>query len=439
MSAAVLPRAARAASGELRDTVARRGPFLSFVVSVAAVNASFLAGNALAFRFVDPRSMGVWHTLLLGNAYLTVVRLGLVNGMGRELPFALGQGDVARARRIAATALAFNTGSCVVVALAFLGALAFWWSAGPDWRLALPAMAVVGALNLYLAYLQATFRSDRDFARLAQLNWVQSAIGLLLPLMVYLLGFAGLCLHAALQALLVTAFAHVRRPFPVSSHFEGELAVEMFATGFPLFAASYALTVATGFDRVILLQRGTVETVGLYAPALAILAAMAIVPGAVSTWVFPRMSYALGRGETPRTLRSMALAAGGVSLAAGLPIAALGWALAPELITRFFPQYGASVNAVRYSLVSGLLLSLSPATQVLGTLKAWPSLAVTIAVTLVARWAFPWVLSDLYPPLEGVARGNVWASAVTSALSLALVYRATGAMPPDVPGTGGPS
>ena len=256
MSADVLLRGARVASGELRNTLARGRPFLSFVVSVGAVNASFLAGNALAFRFVDPRSMGVWHTLLLANAYLTVVRLGLVNGMGRELPFALGQGDVGRARRIAATALAFNTASCVLVALAFAGALVFWWSAGPDWRLALPAMAVVGALNLYLAYLQATFRSGRDFARLGQLNWVQSAVGLLLPPMVYLLGFAGLCLHAALQAVVVTAFAHARRPFPVSSHFEGKLAAEMVTTGFPLFAASYALTVATGFDRIILLQRG---------------------------------------------------------------------------------------------------------------------------------------------------------------------------------------
>ena len=439
MSAGVLLSGTQGASDEGRRALGRGRPFLSFVVSVGAVNASFLAGNALAFRFVDPASMGVWHTLLLANAYLTVVRLGLVNGMGRELPFALGQGDVARARRIAATALAFNTGSCVLVVLAFGGALLLCWSAGPDWRLALPAMGVVGALNLYLAYLQATFRSDRDFAHLAQLNWVQAAAGLLLPPMVYALGFAGLCLHASLQALLVTAFAHARRPFPVSGHFEGKLAAEMVATGFPLFAASYALTVATGFDRVILLQRGTVETVGLYAPALAVLAAMAIVPGAVSTWVFPRMSYAFGRGETPRALRNMALAAGGVSLAAGLPVAVLGWALAPELIARFFPQYLGSVHAVRYSLISGLLLSLSPATQVLGTLKSWPSLALTIGVTLLARWTFPWVLSEFYPPLEGVARGNVWASAVTSALSLALVCRVTGTTLPDVPDHGGPA
>lgn len=414
------------APAKLRHRLDGRAPFLSFVVSVGALNASFLLGNALAFHFVDPASMGVWHTLLLANTYLTIVRLGLVNGMGRELPFALGRGDHPRARRLAATSLAFNAACSVVVALSFVGALVVWWSAGPAWRLALPAMAVVGALNLYLAYLQATLRSDRDFARLTRLNWAQAATGLLLPPMVYSLGFAGLCLHAALQAFVVTAFAHAWRPFPVAPRFEGRLAGELVVTGFPLFAASYAITVATGFDRVILLQRGTVETVGLYAPALAVLAAMAIVPGAVSTWVFPRMSYALGQGRTPRSLRRMALAAGALSVAAGLPVAALGWTLAPEVIGRFFPQYAGSVEAVRFSLLSGLLMSLSPATQVLGSLKAWPSLAVTIGVTLVARWAFPWVLSDLYPPLEGVARGNVWASAITSAISLALVCRATG-------------
>ena len=87
---------------------------------------------------------------------------------------------------------------------------------------------------------------------------------------------------------------------------------------------------------------------------------------------------------------------------------------------------------MRFSLLSGLLLSVSPATQVLGSLKAWPSLALSIGVVLVARWAFPWVLSDVYPPLEGVARGNVWARRLTASLSLALVWRATGS-PPELP------
>src|SRR5688500_6789408 len=86
----------------LRDRLVARGPAVEFVLAVGAVNVASLVGNALAFRWVDPAAMGVWHTLLLVNSYLVVVRLGLISGMGRELPFAVGAGDTERAQRIAA-------------------------------------------------------------------------------------------------------------------------------------------------------------------------------------------------------------------------------------------------------------------------------------------------------------------------------------------------
>jgi hypothetical protein len=92
-----------AASRGLRGRIDDQRTFLAFVLAVGATNVASLLGNALAFRWVDPASMGIWHTLLVASSYLTVVRLGLINGMGRELPFALGSGDIPRARRIAAT------------------------------------------------------------------------------------------------------------------------------------------------------------------------------------------------------------------------------------------------------------------------------------------------------------------------------------------------
>ena len=132
--------------------------------------------------------------------------------------------------------------------------------------------------------------------------------------MVFALGFAGLCLHAALQVVVVTACAHAWRPFAVAAALR---AAPGHASSWPPASRSSprptSRSLATGFDRVILLHRGTVEMVGLYAPALAVLAAMAIVPGAVSTWVFPRMSYALGQGREPGALRRMALGAGAAS------------------------------------------------------------------------------------------------------------------------------
>jgi hypothetical protein len=121
----------------------------------------------------------------------------------------------------------------------------------------------------------------------------------------------------------------------------------------------------------------------------------------------------------------MAVAAAAAGVAAGLPIAVVGWFAAPAVIARFFPRYLASVPAVQWSLVAGLLWGVSPAAQVLGSVKAWSALSVYVAALLASRWAFPWLLSRGEEPLEGVARGNALAAVVMAALSLALVWRAT--------------
>jgi O-antigen/teichoic acid export membrane protein len=418
--AGATPRAASADT--LRARLGGQRVFVVFTLSVASLNAATLIGNALAFRWVDPASMGVWHTLLLASSYATVVRAGVINGLGRELPFALGSGDAVRARRIAQTALACNAISTAVVGAAFLVPLA--WVGDGSWRLGLAAMAVVSVSNLHLTYLQATFRSNADFARLARVQQLQAALMLLLPAAVYALGFRGLCLHAALLSLVVTGFAHSISPFRVRPRFERRIAAELFTTGLPLFVAAYLQVLAAGFDRVILLQRGNVASVGYYAPAVAVLAALGVVPGAVAAYVYPRMSYALGQGRSARALGRMALVAAAASVAAGLPLALVGWFAAPSAIARFFPRYVPSIPAVRWSLVAGVLWSLAPAATFLGSLKAWRSLSIYVGVLLATRWTLPWFLSGRQEPLVGVARGNACAAAIVGVLSLILALRA---------------
>ncbi|HET8646059.1 MAG TPA: hypothetical protein VFO85_11240, partial [Vicinamibacteria bacterium] len=112
-------------------------------------------------------------------------------------------------------------------------------------------------------------------------------------------------------------------------------------------------------------------------------------------------------------------------------LALAGWWAAPPLIERFFPSYVASIPAVRWSLLAGLVWSLAPIAQVLGSLKAWRSLAVFVAVAFAARWVFPWWLSQGEAPLEGVARGNLVAAVVAGLTSLVLVQRATAARPAE--------
>src|SRR5215468_4368144 len=86
-----------AASEGLRRHARRQRVAAAFTLAVGAVNVASLLGSALAFRWIDPASMGVWHTLLLLSSYLAIARLGVINGMGRDLPFAMGRGDVEEA------------------------------------------------------------------------------------------------------------------------------------------------------------------------------------------------------------------------------------------------------------------------------------------------------------------------------------------------------
>jgi len=166
--------------------------------------------------------------------------------------------------------------------------------------------------------------------------------------------------------------------------------------------------------------------VGYYAPALAVTAAMAIVPSAVSTYVYPRMSYALGQGRRVDAVRRMAFRASLVTLLIAVPVAVIGWMAAPYAVARFFPRYVPSIEAVRWALLAGLLSSVSPAVQALGSLKAWRALTIYVAVLLAARWVFPWMLSRGSDVLGGVALGNVWAAAVSGAVALFLVACASG-------------
>jgi O-antigen/teichoic acid export membrane protein len=410
-------------TGGFRHEIKSRQTGALFVLSVMAVNVASILGSVFAFRWIDPASMGVWHTLLLASSYATIVRLGLVNGMGRELPFALGRGDVERAQRIAATSLAYTVASSAFVALAFLVALLPMHRAGRAWQVALPAMGIASAANLYLAYVLAMFRSESDFGRLTRIHVFQAVTCLFLPPMIAMFGFAGLCLHTLVQSVVVAAVAHAARPLRVPWRFEPWLAGELLLTGLPLFGAAYLQTLAAGFDRVILLQRGNVATVGYYAPAAAILAALAIVPGAVSTYVYPRMSFALGGGCRETVLRRMAVKAALASAMASLPLVVVGWLAAPVVIQHYFAQYAPSIPAVRWSLVAGLFWSVSPAAQVLGSVKAWRSLGIFIAFLVAARWSLPFLLSRSAEPLSGVARGNAWAAAATCILSFILVSR----------------
>ena len=68
-------------------------------VSYLSIPVSLVTGF-LAFRKIDPYLMGIWTAFSVLETYATFMRLGVINGMNRELPFALGEGDREKAIKL---------------------------------------------------------------------------------------------------------------------------------------------------------------------------------------------------------------------------------------------------------------------------------------------------------------------------------------------------
>jgi len=76
-------------------------------VSYLSIPVSLVTGF-LAFRKIDPYLMGIWTTFSVLETYATFMRLGVINGMNRELPFALGEGNKEKADKLASTTLGYT-------------------------------------------------------------------------------------------------------------------------------------------------------------------------------------------------------------------------------------------------------------------------------------------------------------------------------------------
>ncbi|NDA63293.1 MAG: hypothetical protein EBX50_14820 [Chitinophagia bacterium] len=71
--------------------------------------------SVITLRYIDPYYLGVWAAMTIFETYANILRLGIVNGMNRELPYALGTGEQEKAIGYAQTTFAFNLFATVII------------------------------------------------------------------------------------------------------------------------------------------------------------------------------------------------------------------------------------------------------------------------------------------------------------------------------------
>lgn len=420
---------------QVAATIKRENALFLYSISSIALKVITLLSSIMILRWISPADMGIWQTLLLIQSYGDVVRLGILRGLNRELPFLLGQEKPALAYAMAATAQFYTLGVALLGALAYLGFFATGNFASSEWRIGLLCMAVTWFAGSYSTYLQAIFRAKTEFQRLALVQLGEAFFQLVTLYLVFRLGFAGMAYRTAFVAIIVTFMLFRIRPIRVKPDFSWSTFLLLLRTGLPLYVSGYLLTLAMGFDRVILLQFGNLTSVGLYAPVAAVITAMETLPQTLVAYIYPRMSFALGQHGSVDSLRNHSMFVLISSFLVNIAIAIAGWFTIPVLMETFFPEYLPALPAVQIAIITGILLSAKSGTAILYSAKAWRLLYLYVVVALVTKWIFPWYFAQIYSPLIGVAIGGMIAAAIMMIVAVAVSLRATHAAQPHPQGS----
>ncbi len=316
--------------------------------SYLAIPVSLITGF-IAFRNIDPYFMGIWSALSIFETYAVFLRLGIVNGMNRELPFSLGKGDSISAFKYAETTLAYTLFD--ILLLLIVVPFIIWKSDFSDEYIVGICVSVVRVMmTFYITYLAATFRSDDNFDKLSNIQFLMLFIKLLLCPLV-LLGFNGFLIYELLMVVFNVLLLHQFRPFKaLKPKFHKIEFIQLFKIGFPVFLSSYIISFIDTVPRLFIIKYSNEKMLGLYAPVIMLLGTMSILPNTLSTYLYPKFSFNLGKSNNPRDIFTKLLKIYAVSFVVILVLVTIGFFLLDYFIV-FFPKYTGSLPYLKLALL----------------------------------------------------------------------------------------
>ncbi|MBL7895171.1 MAG: oligosaccharide flippase family protein [Bacteroidia bacterium] len=280
--------------------IGRNRTLLKYVsASYLSIPVSLITGF-IAFRNIDPYYMGIWSALTIFETYAVFLRLGVVNGMNRELPFSMGKGDGDSAMRYAQTTLAFTLIDIALIILLF--PIVFINSGFKEFHLVAIGVSVLRIiLNFYITYLSATFRSDDSFDKLSNIQF--AILGLkLLACPIVLIGFYGFLIYELVLVMANVLLLHIYRPFKLKPVLHIDSLWKLLKVGFPIFLSSYLISFIDTLPRLYILKNSNAHTLGIYSPIIMLLSTVAILPNTLSTYLYPKFSFNLGKHNNPRDI-----------------------------------------------------------------------------------------------------------------------------------------
>lgn len=407
--------------------------------STVRAGAMFAGGNllsallravagALLVQLVSPGVLGLFNSVSLVAAYAPVLQFGVWNGLGRELPLQCGRGDQQQVEELAAAGHAWSllmgaaVGLVVLVLAAHFAVLGQWAMAGLWATNALVTFLLLG----FQSYLEVTFRTGRQFARLSVATVAQSGLALLSVPLVAWWGIGGLCVRAVVISGVYCGLLWRWRPLPVRPQLSWAHLRHLWKIGLPIFVVGEFWRAWTVLDTTLVLRNMGTEAVGVYSLTAIVNMPIALLVGSVSQMVYPRMVECYGRtgrldcafqiGIKPTLLLTLLMA----------PLVLACWMVIPACVHLLAPEYVGGIEAARWSALAQGVLAVRPLGNLFNAGKRQDlAFAAVLAGAVAYLFVVAWLGGSGYQlhffPLAMLCGNSAYL--LTGAIFLALLLR----------------
>jgi O-antigen/teichoic acid export membrane protein len=364
--------------------------------NTVAMGVQMLAGF-LSTRLVDPQVLGHFNSFTLVVGYLPILGLGVFEGFEREMPYWLGKNDRQRVELLPGIvqAWALLLGSiCAAVLLALAGwsALQSDWASTFGWS-ATAVLAFVTFFSNY--YLETLFRTRHQFTQLSKVLILRSCANLVLVLGVWWFQFYGLCVRNVGSVLAGVTTLWRWRPIKAPSRLVFREIGQLIRVGAPIMAVTQISNLWFLMTPTLVLALMGKRALGLYSLYPMMLPALMLVPGAVGSVLYPRITESHGRGGGIGELvryagRPLLLLTIGMA-----PVVAVIWILLPQIVQILLPRYVEGVSAARWALLDVFVLCLMQARIIFfATGRQTLYLAGILAGVVINAAVLLWLIRD---------------------------------------------
>lgn len=347
-------------------------PLSAYFFLMGAGSILMLARNLVFAKLLTVAAFGYLALVnVIGSYGAVVFNVGLLNGLGRELPVALGRGEEAQAVYLRNLVLSTIIGIITVCAIPYL-LVTIWW-AGKELitRYVLWAAYAIAAVIVFYQFAALELRGRQLLVPFALIVLIQAAFTFIAGIFGALLwGLLGAIIAVLLGYGLATGLAwrfwiHGLR----WERLQWSKLHPLFHIGIPLLLSTLCVTLIQSMDRFFVVRYFGIESLGHYHFAGVILTGGQILSGIVVQWVSPQILYAHGQGVTPEANYRRVLVIMATILAFFLVTAYPVTATCSFLVARFFPPYVAGIPFIGVFYLSAGFMVINLASVILNALN----------------------------------------------------------------------